>query len=156
MGNKVLKIIMGVVRSIIILIGLICCLVIIGKSVPEESMMEGMDNYGTYLNIVYNVTLVVGVLCVAAAVIFGIVFFFANIKKRMGMLIGIVAFLVIALVSFYGLASDEIYPALEKIQDEVVTPKISQFSGGGLIMTYILGGVAVVTILWAEVSKIFK
>jgi hypothetical protein len=91
-----------------------------------------------------------------AAVIFGIVFFVMNIKKRMGMLIGLVAFVLIALVSFYGLASDEIYPALLKIQDEVVTPKISQFSGGGLIMTYILGGVAIVTILWAEVSKIFK
>lgn len=155
MDNKVLKIILSVFRGAVIALGVILCIIIAGKSVSDETYMEGMANYGVYLNIVYGLTLALGVLCVIAAVAFGIVYFLGNIRNNMGMLVGVVGFLIIALISIYGLAGDEIIDAYTR-SGEDVTPQISRLSGGGLIIVYLLMGIAVLSIVWTEVSRIFK
>jgi tellurite resistance protein TehA-like permease len=155
MDNKVLKIILSVFRGAVIALGVILCIIIAGKSVSDETYMEGMANYGVYLNIVYGLTLALGVLCVIAAVAFGIVYFLGNIRNNVGMLVGIVGFLIIALISIYGLAGDEIIDAYTR-SGEDVTPQISRLSGGGIIIVYILSGIAVLSIVWTEVSRIFK
>ena len=154
--DKVIRIGMAVVRSLIILIGLVTCAIIIASSVSEESFFEGMSNYGGALNLAYGTTLFVMILCVIAIVLFGTVFFFMNIKSRMGTLIGIVGMIVIALVSVYALGSSEVTPDLARLQDVNVTPNLSQNVGGSLYMVYILGGIALVSILWAEISRWFK
>lgn len=154
--DKVIKIILTIVRILIIVIGLGTCAYIITNSVSEESMVEGMMNYGGALNLAYNTTLVAMLLCALAAVLFGIGFFVLNIKKKMGLLIGIVAFLIIGAISMFMLGDPALTPDLLKITESEVTPSISKYSGGGLYMVYILGGFAILSIVWTEVSSLVK
>lgn len=154
MMDQVLRISLSILRSLIIVVGAVLCIIIVSRSGSEETLPEGMANYGTLLNGVYYMTLVVLALCAAAAVIFGIVFFFSNIKKNIGMLIGIVAFAVIALISVYVLADNSIHPGW--VTDVKATPNESRLGGGGIYMVYILGVVAIGSILWTEVSRFFK
>jgi hypothetical protein len=155
MDNKILKIILSVFRGAVIAVGVLLCVIIAAKSVSDETYVEGMASYGNYLNIVYGLTLVLGIMCVIAAVAFGIVYFLGNIRGNMGMLVGVVGFLIIALVSIYGLAGDEIIDAYTR-SGVSVTPRISRLAGGGIIVVYILTGIAVLSIVWTEVSRIFK
>lgn len=154
MMDQVLRISLSILRSLIIVVGAVLCIIIVSRSVNEESILEGMERYGLLLNGVYYMTLGVLILCAAAAVIFGIVFFIANIKKNIGMLIGIVAFAVIALISVYVLADSSIHPGW--VTDVPATANESRLGGGGIYMVYILGVVAIGSILWTEVSRFFK
>ena len=155
MDNKILKIILSVFRGAVIAVGGLLCVIIAAKSVSDETYVEGMASYGNYLNIVYGLTLVLGIMCVIAAVAFGIVYFLGNIRGNMGMLVGVIGFLVIALVSIYGLAGDEIIDAYTR-SGVSLTPEVSRLAGGGIIIVYILTGIAVLSIVWTEVSRIFK
>ncbi|NQX91571.1 MAG: hypothetical protein HRT74_05495 [Flavobacteriales bacterium] len=154
--DKVVRIIMAVLRSLIIVIGLAACAIIVVNSVTEESVMEGMSRYGTSLNIVYNLTLVTMFLCVLFVIVFGLAFFFLNIKKRIGTLIGIVALLAVVGISYGVLASDVVTPALAAVKDDTVTPELSSFAGGSQYIWYILLFIAVGAALFSEVSRIFK
>jgi len=157
--DKVIKILLAILRVLIIVIGLGTCAYIIANSNSDEGMLEGMANYGGALNLAYYTTLVVMVLCVVFALAFGVIFFILNIKKKMGMLIGIIAFLVIVAVSMFVLGDATMTPDLVKLNEgneSVVTPFISQFSGGGLYLVYILGALAIIAIVWTEVSSLVK
>ncbi|MFT4779351.1 MAG: magnesium-transporting ATPase (P-type) [Flavobacteriales bacterium] len=154
MMDSVLRISLSVLRSVIIVIGAVLCIMIVAKSGSEEMYVEGMANYGTLLNIVYWMTIVVGLLCAAAAVIFGIIFFFSNIKKNMGMLVGITAFVVLALISTFVLADGSINDAWRV--DGGVTTTESLLGGGGIMLSYLLGAIALGAIAWTEVSRFFK
>ncbi|MGB0423717.1 MAG: hypothetical protein ACPGED_05325 [Flavobacteriales bacterium] len=157
--DKVIKILLAIFRVLIIVIGLGTCAYIIANSNTDEGMVEGMASYGGALNLAYYTTLIVMVLCVFFALAFGIVYFILNIKKKMGMLIGIVAFLVIVAISMFVLGDPTITPDLVKLNDgdtSAVTPFISQASGGGLYLVYILGGLAMLAIVWTEVSSLVK
>lgn len=155
MNDKKLRLGLGILRSLIIAFGAILLISIANVSGGEETYEEGMSLYGGSLDMVYLLTLVALVICAAAAVLFGVVFFLTNIKQRMTTLIGIVGFIVIALISFYGLADDTVLRAYEA-SGESVSPEESRFAGGGMYMVYLLGGGAVLAIIWAEVSKLFK
>ena len=154
MMDQVLRISLSILRSLIIVVGAVLCIIIVSRSGTEETLPEGMANYGALLNAVYYMTLVVLALCAAAAVIFGIVFFFSNIEKNIGMLIGIVAFAVIALISVFVLADNSIHPGW--VTDGPATANESLLGGGGIYMVYILGVVAIGSILWTEISRFFK
>lgn len=155
MNDKGLRIGLGVVRSLIIAVGAILLIMIAGNSVSEETFSEGMANYGGKLDAVYNLTLVVLAICAAGAVLFGIVYFLMNFKQRMGTLIGLIGFIVLAAISFYVLADDTVLRAYESSGIEV-TGGESLFAGGGIILVYLLGGLAILAIVWTEISKLLK
>lgn len=155
MNDKKLRLGLGILRSLIIAFGAVLLIAIANVSGGEESYEEGIALYGGSLDMVYLLTLVALVICAAAAVLFGVVFFLTNIKQRMTTLIGIVGFIIIALISFYGLADDTVLRAYEA-SGESVTNEESRFAGGGMYMVYLLGGGAILAIVWAEVSKLFK
>lgn len=155
MNDKKLRLGLGILRSLIIAIGAILLISIANLSGGEETYEEGMALYGGSLDMVYLLTLIALVICAAAAVLFGVVFFLSNIKQRMTTLIGLVGFIVIALISFYGLADDTVLRAYEASGESVSTEE-SRFAGGGMYMVYLLGGGAILAIIWAEVSKLFK
>jgi hypothetical protein len=155
MNDKGLRIGLGVVRSLIIAVGAILLIMIAGSSVSEETFSEGMANYGGKLDAVYNLTLVVLAICAAGAVLFGIVYFLMNFKQRMGTLIGIIGFVVLAAISFYVLADDTVLRAYESSGIEVSNGE-SLFAGGGIILVYLLGGLTFLAIIWTEISKLLK
>jgi hypothetical protein len=155
MEKNPLHIGLAALRALIILLGAGLLMAVSGASMPDESFLEGLANYGGALDAVFYIVYGAGIACTAAALGFGVYFFAANFKDRKAQLIGLVVFLAMALVSFYGLADDSVLAAYETAGD-VVSNGVSQFAGGGIWMVYLLGITALATIVWTEVSAIFK
>jgi small-conductance mechanosensitive channel len=155
MNDKSLRLGLGILRSVIIVLGAVLLVMIASRSVTDETYNDGMAAYGSLLDNVYTLTLVALVICTAAAVLFGLYFFVTNIKKRLATLGGVVGFVLIGLVSFYALADKTVLRAYESSGIEV-TEQESQFAGGGMYMVYLLGAIAIIAIIWTEVSRLFK
>jgi hypothetical protein len=125
---------------------------IVANSNSDDSVVQAMDNFGTALDGAFWLVLIVGVMGAGAAILFGLFHFLSDIKHKIGSLIGIIVFAAVLLLSYYVFASDEVSP----IFPEGTTSAVAQFTGGGLIALYIIGGLAVLTIVFAEVSRLFK
>jgi hypothetical protein len=152
MQNKGLKIALTVLRLLIAVLGIVFCAMIVANSNSDDSVVQAMDNFGTALDGAFWLVLIVGVMGAGAAILFGLFHFLSDIKHKIGSLIGIIVFAAVLLLSYYVFASDEVSP----IFPEGTTSAVAQFTGGGLIALYIIGGLAVLTIVFAEVSRLFK
>lgn len=87
--------------------------------------------------------------------IFQMVSDFASAKKG---LLAIAAFVVVALAA-YMLSTDAlpVFIGVEKfIAEGTLTPQISRLVDTGLYATYILFGLAILSIVWSSVAKVFK
>ncbi|MDG1476089.1 MAG: hypothetical protein P8Q14_02995 [Vicingaceae bacterium] len=92
-------------------------------------------------------------IAVVATLGFSLLGMATNPKKAKSALIGVVVLVVICAVS-YVMSSDEVH---SNIDGEILADAgTSQLSEGGLIAFYILGAVAIGSIVFAEVSKMFK
>lgn len=86
------------------------------------------------------------------AVLFGVYHFVTNIKNNKKSLIGIVAFILIIFVSrMIATGQDTSAAMLEKADEGQIL-----MTDTGLYMFYILIGITVLSILFAEVSRLFK
>ncbi|MBC8149975.1 MAG: hypothetical protein H8E97_01665, partial [Bacteroidetes bacterium] len=65
------------------------------------------------------------------------------------------AFLILGLVSYFALADSTVLDAYEA-SGITVTESESVFAGGSMILVYILGISAVLSVVWSEVSSIIK
>jgi len=155
MEKNPLHIGLAALRAFIIVLGAGLSIAIASSSGADESFAEGLANYGGLLDAVYYIVYASGFACTLAALGFGIYFFAINFKSRKAQLAGLVVFLMMGLVSFYGLADDAVLAAYESTGD-AVSAGVSQFAGGGIWMVYLLGVTAMATIVWTEVSAIFK
>ena len=155
MGDKTIKSVLSAVRMLVIVAGALLCVMITSKSGTDETFVEGQERYGALLDNLFYIIYAVGIACGAAAVLFGLYFFATNLKEKMGTLIGIAGFLVIGLVSFYGLADSTVLRAYEA-SGITVTEGESMFAGGGMYFVYLLGLVALGSIVVAEVNKAIK
>ncbi|MGB1384460.1 MAG: hypothetical protein ACPG66_06385 [Flavobacteriales bacterium] len=155
MGDKTIKTVLSAVRMLVIVAGALLCVMITSKSGTDETFVEGQERYGALLDNLFYIIYAVGIACGAAAVLFGLYFFATNLKAKMGTLIGIAGFLVIGLVSFYGLADSTVLRAYEA-SGITVTEGESMFAGGGMYFVYLLGLVALASIVVAEVNKAIK
>lgn len=90
----------------------------------------------------------------ALTIIFPIVYFILNPKKGLTALIGIAIFAVLYLISYYALASGSIAGDVYEKFD--INQAVSQAIGAVLYMTYILGGLAILAIVYSGISSIFK
>jgi hypothetical protein len=155
MGDKTIKTVLSAVRMLVIVAGALLCVMITSKSGTDETFVEGQERYGALLDNLFYIIYAVGIACGAAAVLFGLYFFATNLKAKMGTLIGIAGFVVIGLVSFYGLADSTVLRAYEA-SGITVTEGESMFAGGGMYFVYLLGLVALGSIVVAEVNKAIK
>lgn len=91
---------------------------------------------------------------VVITILFPIFFFITNPKKGLTVLIGLAGFALLYVIAHYALASGantgEVY---DKFQITTVT---SKFIGSILYVTYILGGLAILSIIYAGISSLFK
>ncbi|MEY5043889.1 MAG: hypothetical protein RJA19_1116 [Bacteroidota bacterium] len=154
MGEKLTNTLLTALRIGIIAGGTLLTLLIVQNSVAEESVVEGEANYGTYLDLLLNMVYAVGVAAAVAAVLFGIYQFFSNIKQKLGTLVGIAAFILLGIISFYVLAERVTEPY--EMAGMVVTPGDDLLAGGGLYFSYLLGVLSIVAVIVAEVSRLFK
>jgi hypothetical protein len=101
----------------------------------------------------------VGIATAVAALGFGIYTFVMKLvndfKAQIGTLTGMSVFLLIGLLSYFAFADGTVMSAYES-SGITVTESESVFAGGSMIYVYLLGIVAVASIVWAEVSSIFK
>jgi len=157
-GNKINLALSGL-RLGIISLGVILVAIIIGKSTGDESFVEGEANYGIYLDWMFYIIYSVGIACAAAAVLFGVYTFVMNLvndfKSQLGTLAGISVFAIIGLVSYFLLADGTVLNAYE-VSGIAVSESESIFAGGSMIYVYLLFVVAAASIVWSEVSSIFK
>lgn len=102
----------------------------------------------------YSITLSMWAIYIAAgiAVLFGVYHFVTNIKDNKKSLIGIVAFVLIIIVSRV-LAKGAI--TTDSMLEKADLSQILM-TDTGLYMLYILMGIAILSILFAEVSRLFK
>ena len=146
-------------RLVIISLGVLLVAIIIGKSNGDESFVEGEANYGIYLDWMFYIIYTVGIACSLAAVGFGIYSFAMKLvndfKSQLGTLAGISVFAIIGLVSYFILADGAVLNAYE-VSGIAVSESESIFAGGSMIYVYLLFVVAGASIIWAEVSSIFK
>jgi hypothetical protein len=108
-----------------------------------------------FTNIVLTWAYILLIITAAITILFPIAFFIMNPKKGLTALAGILGFVVLYLIAYFGFAgpgniSEEIAVTFE------ITDSVSWLIGGILNMTYILGGLAVLSIIYASVSNLFK
>ena len=156
--NKINSALTGL-RLVIIALGVILVAIIIGKSNGEESFVEGEANYGVYLDWMFYIIYTVGIACSIAAVGFGVYAFVMKLvndfKSQLGTLAGVSVFAIIGLASYFILADGAVLNAYE-VSGITVSESESIFAGGSMIYVYLLVVVAAASIIWAEVSSIFK
>jgi hypothetical protein len=92
-------------------------------------------------------------IAVVATLGFSLVGMATNPKKAKSALIGVGVLAVICAISYF-MSSNEVHSNIDG--DVLADAGTSQLSEGGLIAFYILGVIAVGTIVFAEVSKMFK
>ncbi len=88
------------------------------------------------------------------AILFAVFLLVTDLKKAKNTLIGIVGLAVVVGVA-YLLASGAI-PTFHNVEKFNITESISKMIGTGLYTMYLLAGLAVVGILFTEISKSFK
>lgn len=91
---------------------------------------------------------------IVITIMFPIFFFLTNPKKGLTVLIGLAGFAILYAVAHFTLASGatpgEVYEKFD------VTTTTSRFIGSILYMTYILGGLAILSIVFSGISSLFK
>ena len=155
MEDKTIKSVLSAVRMLVIVAGALLCVMITSKSGTDETFVEGQERYGLLLDNLFYIIYAVGIACAAAALLFGLYFFGANLKERRGTLMGVGAFALLGLISFYGLADRSVLQAYE-VSGITVTEGESWFAGGGMYFVYLLGLAAIAAIVVAEVNKAIK
>jgi hypothetical protein len=155
MDDKTIKTVLSAVRMLVIVAGALLCVTITSKSGADETFVEGQERYGALLDNLFYIIYAVGIACGAAAVLFGLYFFATNLKDRMGTLVGVGAFAVLGLISYYALADRTVLRAYE-VSGITVTEGESWFAGGGMYFVYLLGAAAIASIVVAEVNKAIK
>ncbi len=108
-----------------------------------ESMTDTVLSWA-YILFAFTIVLLLG---------FPIAFFIKNPKSGLRMLFVLVGFGILYGIS-YALASDATNAAIYEKQD--VSSGISQMIGGGLIMTYILVGIALLSLAVSSIAKLLK
>lgn len=110
-------------------------------------------NVPTNSGLMLNYSYILAIVATFAAIIFSIIGMVTNIKKAKNALIGIVGVILVFVIG-YLMAGNEIYQTLDgkMLADE----SASKNSEAGLIAFYILIIGAIGSIVFAEVSKMFK
>ena len=142
MTDKIIGYALTGVRIAFALLGIIFIVMIVSNANDAAAVVGPV---GTALGLTY-----VGIfVCAVGAVLFGVYFFVSDFKRSIPALIGIVAFIVIVLIS-YVMASDIADPKL------AVDASTVKWSGAGLITFYLLLGGAGLAVVAAEVMRFIK
>lgn len=169
---KALNIGLGSLRAVIAVAGVILCVVLAARWTPELQAESEMTELNVFLEnhpeidspLTANVTLNLWVLyaCAAAALVFGIIAVAQNPKRNLRAIIGVVLLIVVVGVG-YSMASDSIlygYWDAGSIEDlgldGAQNAPVSKYSGMGIKSFYILFGLTLASVLYLEISKLFK
>ena len=107
-----------------------------------------MDTFDIYLYVSYALVIIAAI----CAIVLPLISALSNPKALLMTGIGVLVLVVLYFVS-YAFSGSEVTPVYTKFN---VGPDLSKLVGGSLILMYMLIFLAVIGILYTEVSKIFK
>lgn len=143
------KIMLNVFKIIsLILIGLAVILQIVVLIKGEDGLV-GSSVLDNYIRLAYVALIITAVL----AILFPIVFMVQNPKNSLRLLIIVVVFGVIGFIC-YSLAGNDF--SVIRLENLETTAQVSKSVGAALIFTYVIGGLAVVSIIFSGISGLFK
>lgn len=116
---------------------------------------EEIAGQPTYTNIFILWSYVLTGLAVGFAVIFPVIQMISNPKNAKKGLLGIAVLAVLVLVA-YAMSSSELLGITNPDLAKYDVPSTLKYSGTMLNTTYILAGLAILSMIWTEVAKIFK
>jgi len=134
--NKILQISLYVILAVSLV--LFALFYINGESMTNTVL------YWAYILLAITVLLLIG---------FPIFFFIKNPHKGLTVLFVLVGFIILFGIS-YLFASDATNAVIYEKQN--ITPGVSRFIGAGLIMVYILTGIAVLSLIYTGIVNAFK
>jgi hypothetical protein len=132
----------------LILIGLAVILQIVVLIKGEEGLVNSsiLDNYVLLAYVALGITAFL-------AILFPVIFMIQNPKSALKLLLAIVGLVIIGFIC-YSVATNSFNVAeLEKLK---ATAEVSKSVGAALYFTYIVGGLAVVSIIFSGIAGIFK
>lgn len=135
LASKILRIFLGVLLAISALLAILFFVNVIADDV--------LIYWGYFLVI----------LTAVITILFPLVFLFLNPKNSIKIFIAIGLMVVIAIIAYSLSQVNFTDIQLEKLDTTADTAK---YVGAGLIFTYIMAGLAVLSIVYASISKIFK
>ncbi|MDX9942819.1 MAG: hypothetical protein RBS53_11420 [Bacteroidales bacterium] len=103
----------------------------------------------TIINIGIYVTYFLVAVAVLTTVLFSIFHMVQNLGKAKGALVGVLILAVIVIISYF-LSTNEVYPKFN------VGPIASKWVGAGILTTFVLIGLALLSAIYVEVAKLFK
>ena len=110
-------------------------------------MDEFISNYGLYA------AYILVAVATLAAIVMPLVQSFSNPRALLGALVGVVAIAILFFIG-YSVAGNEVTPLY--IKNNVTSAVTSKVIGGALITVYILTVLALISIVYSEISKIFN
>ena len=156
---KGLKIGLDVVKGLVIFLGAVFSIMIASAwdSTYAESgwkyVLDNVPDVTNPLSMMLAITWIVLAICIVAALGFGIKAVAQNPKKNVRALGGIALVIVIGLVAYYGIGDTSLPRNLSEAPPNDSMLKIIS---SGLTMFYVLALLAIVALLYLEVSKLFK
>ncbi|MBU0488003.1 MAG: hypothetical protein KKA07_06015 [Bacteroidetes bacterium] len=149
--DKMIHKISRILAILLMVVGAIYIIIVWSKG--ETAIKENPGVQSSILNPFFYDTYIAFFICLAAALIFPVIFMVSNPKNAIRALVGIGLLLIVAGIS-YGIAdSSNTGEIFEKYQ---ITTAQSKNVGTGLYLTYILGFLTVATLVYFEVVKLFK
>lgn len=152
MSEKVINYILLGTKTLIGGIGVILFIMIVtgeGET-PEKEKLHNLSAIDAGIVLTY----IVFGLCMLLWLIFGVWNIVSNIKKSIPLLISVAIFAIIFAIS-YSMASDEIMETWKKKPD-LFTPGNIKWSDVGIYTMYSMLILTVGTIVYSEISKLFK
>ncbi|HPE55863.1 MAG TPA: hypothetical protein P5514_08470 [Bacteroidales bacterium] len=145
MDKTILNIFKGVMLVLIALAVILQILVLIKG---EEGLVGSsvLDNYAylAYVAIILTTFL---------AILFPVMFMIQNPKNALKILAGIAGLVVLGFIC-YSIADNTFN--VVRLEELKTTKEVSRLVGGALYFTYIVGGIAVVSIIFSGIAGLFK
>ena len=144
--DKTILNIFKIVSLILIALAVILQIVVLMKG---EDGLIGNSILDTYIRLAY----VALIICALLAILFPLLSMVQNPKNALKVLGGLVVLVIIGFIC-YSIASNSFnIVELERLE---TTAETSRYVGAALYFTYIIGGLAVVSIIFSGISGLFK
>lgn len=158
MENKLRKIYYAILLIWGIIAGI--CTIIFAFLFNSKEALDADANLTAFafFNVGYYTTVIFLVISILAIVVFAIYYlakaFMYDPKKAMGTLVGLVALVIVFIVSYVISPSTDI--SVEAFNKVNLDPSYSKLVGSGLIATYILFGGVFIALIYAQIAKKLK
>lgn len=147
----------SIIALIVSLVIVVIFFVMVGSGAEAlESTPKDQYKYVTTFDFGLYATFVLLIICIATVVLFSIYHIFTNFKRSLGSILGLTAVVILFFI-LYSMAepagSEKLSLLMQKFD---VSDSLGKAISGGLWTTIIMGGLALVSIVLAEIWNAFK